>query len=162
MIEGIVVVQLIEMTWDKTQRQAQRATRRNQLPDALPLVSFRREPETEIIVHGVHIDRNRTRIETMFQYHRPGLANVQHVELNVEDNVLHVLGRPDLKWTEVPRPQLTIATGQWGRVIVEEGGATSGYRKITHNIGYFEVVDPLVFVTQPPVREQHDSHRLMR
>ncbi|THF88058.1 hypothetical protein E7T09_02230 [Deinococcus sp. KSM4-11] len=162
MADGIVVAQLIEVTWDKAQRHALRATRRNQLPDSLPLLSFQRETEAEIVVHSVHIDRNGTGTETMSQYHRPGLANLQHVELNVEDNVLHVLCRPDLKWTEIPRPQLTIATGQWGRVIVEEGGATAGYRKITHNIGYFEVIDPLVFATQPSVREWRDSHRLMR
>lgn len=160
MADGIVVVQLIEVTWNKIQRHAQAATHRNQLPDAFPLPSCQHKADMEILVHHVQIDQRGARTETMTQFERLGLANLRHIELNLAGKVLHVLCRPDLKWTELARPRLAVTYSQWGKVIVEEGSAAAGYRKITHNISFSEAITPLIFLNQPPVREVHDSHRL--
>lgn len=156
MESGVVMVQQIEVRWDKSSRRSSEAAQRNRLPTALPLPAEVLKPRGQTFVHTVSFDPLGKSVERVEQYERAQLANIREAELEVDGERLTVLLRPDLKWTDIPRPRLTLPLGKWGRLTRRAGSATSGYRQVTFNFGYFLQADPMVFLRQEPMVERED------
>ncbi len=159
MEKSYVVLQLITVTWHKSARQASKATLRNQLPEAFALPATISNPHGQIFIHRVTAKTNLGGIQqTSEWFERIGLPHIGNADLEINSDKLIVLLRPDLKWTELPRPRMTLGIREWGRFKIQEGRATSGFSQIIGNVGFFDELNPSLFTAKSP-QLQHEIQR---
>jgi hypothetical protein len=162
----IVVVQWIEVEWGKDARGAEQATRRNQLPTALPLPELVLKPESEIVVQYVGFsDRSNFEcpLQWLHEYERLSLASLPDLEIEHSGNQVVATMKKKMKWTDVYRPQIAVPLDAWIRVTWNRRYISehiTRYRQITLNFGYVSHYMTNTFLDQPPVSERSDLRNL--
>lgn len=147
----IVVVQWLEVEWDKSARGAEAATIRNQLPKALPLSEVELEADIKLVLHYLRNGYSSGKTGAISQHRNLTLDHLSEIEIKLFENQIQVVPHP--RKTGMGRCRRTISTGQWSRFvwnerIVYEG--TWAYKQITVNIAYLPEFTPTIFLDQEP------------
>jgi hypothetical protein len=160
----VVVVQWIEVIWDKLARGAEQATKRNALPTAYPLPELVLKPETEIVVQRLYaLSDSNFECEHHGTNQYPSLfsGDLPAVDLEVVQNQL--LLNPRTLFVDIHRPQMIVPQGHWSRLIWNErvvSDHTTRFAQSTLNIGYFLNPNRTVFLDQGPLAERSDLQYL--
>ncbi|WP_424951204.1 hypothetical protein [Deinococcus sp.] len=161
-----MVIQWIEVEWGKDARGAQAATRRNQLPTALPLPELVLKPETEIVVQRLSfsdVGNFEAPIIAVEESERLGLPRLPGIELELLPNQLVATLRQEMKWTDIYRPQIVVPMSTWSRLTWNERVScehTWRYKQTTLNIACLAPFSPSIFLDQPPISERADLRNL--